>query len=726
MMKSKIFVSCPVYLEDLLEKEILRTGGTILKRGAGGHLAECSLSDLYRLMLMSRIASRILLHLADFSCQDGESIYEVSRQFPWERVMERTNTVSCSCTIAGKSPLQPKLGSLKTKDGLVDYWRDNTGERPDVSRENPDISVHVHLHGEESALYLDLSGEGLHKRGYRLDAAKAGLKENTAAAILYRAGWPRIASAGGTLVDPMCGSGTLLIEGAFMAAGIPAGLHRSGYGFFHWKDHDPDLWEAVFDEAESLWTKKKGEIPQLVGYEHDKKALSAARENIRRAGLEEYIHLEKRELGEFSVTERMKKAPGLIVTNPPYGQRLGEKGALYSLYRTLGDLGKNSDLKDWNMSVISDDEGLLRSIGLKADRKNKVMNGPIHCSLFHYHLFGTSGETESFPHKAEPIAREISVEELSLEAEQFLNRLKKNLKQRRKWMRNSGVSCYRLYDADLPNFNFAVDCYEGKWIHMQEYAAPSGIDPKKAAERLKQAVEIVASLMNIPESSVFLKQRKRQKGKSQYSSMQRQGERYLIREWDCRFWANFTDYLDTGIFLDHRNVRKYIKDHSQGKTVLNLYCYTGTASVMAAAGGAEKVYSVDASSTYLKWAQDNFLLNKIKPENHFFIKSDVQEWMDSCREKFDLIFMDPPTFSNSKSRRDAMQIQEDHKNLILQAMKCVRKDGLLIFSNNYKKFSMDESLFDLFHIEEASNWTQSPDFSRKGASHRCWLISYDE
>ena len=719
----KIFASCPVYLEDLLEEEILTSGGKVLKKGPGGHLFSAGLRDVYHFILWSRIASRVLLYIKDFPCQGGDDVYNASRSVPWETLMDGESSIACSCTTSSRTLLPPGPGTLKVKDGLVDYWRDLTGSRPDVDRDNPDISVHLHIQGEDGTLYLDLSGEGLHKRGYRLDAGKAGLRENTAAAILLRSGWQRIAASGGSLVDPMCGSGTLLIEAAYIAADLPPGLNRYGYGFFNWKGHEPDLWESVFDEAETKVEEHKKNLPMIIGYDNDKRALEASRENIKRAGLEGLIHLERKELEDFSLTEKMKKSPGLIVTNPPYGQRLGEKGMLFSLYRTLGDLGRSPDMKNWKMSVISDDESLLGSIGLKADRKNRIMNGPIKCSLYHYSLFGLSSEDKERKEKEISPERRTVPEDLSPEAEQFLNRLKKNLKQLGKWSRKNDITCFRLYDADLPNFNFAIDFYEKKWVHLQEYAPPKGVDPDKAFSRLRTAVKILSGLLDIPPSSVFTKQRRRQKGPDQYKTLQRAGERYLMNEWDCRFWVNFTDYLDTGIFLDHRNVRKYIKENSKGKKVLNLFCYTGTASVMAAAGGALQVCSVDTSATYLKWAKDNFQLNRLNPEEHRFIKEDVSVWLRSCKDRFDLIFMDPPTFSNSKSRMDVLDIQEDHTRLIRQAVGCLNPGGLLIFSNNYKRFVLDEAIEHDFRVTEETSWTGSPDFSRKGASHRSWFVA---
>jgi len=726
MSELKIFAACPVYLEDLLEEEILREGGKILRRSIGGHLFECGLENVYRLLLHSRVASRILLFLKEFDLETADDIYRASAGFPWHTVMEQDSTFACFSTSSGKTAINPRTSALKVKDGVADFWRDRTGERPNVDREHPDIGVHIHIQNGKGILYLDLSGEGLHRRGYRLDSGRAGLRENTAASLLLRAGWKDIARKGGILVDPMCGSGTLLVEAAMIAADLPANLHRHHYGFFGWKGHDPDLWETVFDEAERQWEERLQDVPVIIGYDCDKDAVRASLENIKRAGLTGRIHLEKKDLEDFVITEKMKSSAGLIITNPPYGQRIGDKASLYTLYRQLGDLARKQEFSGWNMSVISDDEGLLRSVGLKASRKNKIMNGPISCFLYHYELFGGREMASGKSHPEKETVKETAPEALSMEAEQFLNRLRKNRKNLRKWIRKEEIGCYRLYDADLPNFNFAIDVYEGKWIHIQEYAPPATVEREKADRRLKQAVSIMADLMEVPRSSVFIKQRRRQKGNRQYEKNTRQGEKFLVNEWDVRFWVNFTDYLDTGIFLDHRNIRRYIKENSRDRSVLNLFCYTGTASVMAAAGGASRVTSVDTSSTYLKWAEENFRLNKLSTVTSDFVKSDTEQWLRKQGRNYDLIFMDPPTFSNSKSRLNILDIQRDHPELISLAMDRLNPGGLLIFSNNYSRFEMDAAILDRFQVKEVTDWTRSPDFIHKGASHRCWFITSRE
>ncbi len=513
MTEYKVFAASPLYLEDLLEEEILRYGGRDLVRGAGGHLFSAGLKEIYELILWSRIASRIMILLKEFEWHELADIHQASLSFPWDTIMEGDSSFACSATTVGKAGFSEKSASLRIKDGIADYWRNSTGSRPDVDKDHPDLRIHLHLKNQTGVLYLDLSGGGLHRRGYRKEAARAGLRENTADAILLRAGWPEIASKGGALVDPMCGSGTLLVEGAYMAAGLPPGLLRYEYGFFKWLGHDPDLWETVFDKAEEFRDEKLKHLPPLIGFDLDRKTLGAARENVINAGLEKYIHLERRDIKDFTVTEKMKNAPGLIVTNPPYGQRLGDKSMLYSLYRTIGDLGKTNDLAGWKMSVISDDETLLRSTGLKASGKNRIMNGPIKCSLYHYDLFGLAPEVDRTAIKEEKKIKRIPLPEMTQEAEQFYNRLKKNRKILGKWSRKEGISCYRLYDADLPNFNFAVDLYEGKWVHLQEYAPPKGVDLARAAQRLDSAVTIIAHLMEIPVTSVFIKTAAQAKGR---------------------------------------------------------------------------------------------------------------------------------------------------------------------------------------------------------------------
>ena len=728
MKNMNLFAVCPRYLEDLLEEEILKEGAVPLRRSMNGISLEASLEQIYSICLNSRIASHLYLLLDEFEFDPEKAsslpdeIYNRVHQFDWDSVMENDTSFACRATIKGKLEHNEKWISLRLKDGIVDYWRDKTGQRPDVDKSEPDLRFMVHVEGRgRIMIYLDLSGKTLSDRGYRLDSSKAGLRENTAAAILLRSGWKEKSSEGCFLLDPLCGSATILVEGAMIAADLPCNLNRSGYGFMSWKGHDPDLWEDVFDRAETRWNENIVNLPLIIGFDSDKKSIAAAFDNIKRAGLEGRIHVEKRELNEFVFTEAMSKsAGGCIVSNPPYGVRLGNKGSLHSLYRALGDLASKPVFAGGRLTLISDDKALLKSVGLRSSRENKIMNGPLSCFLNHYELFRHDGN-EKASLQTETSKRELP--EFSDEGQQLYNRLMKRKKHLSKVMKREGISCYRLYDADLPNFNFALDFYENRWVHVQEYKAPSSIDSGKADKRLKEAREIIKGVLSIQDSGLFMKQRRKQKGRDQYENLSRRGERFLIQEWNQRIWVNFTDYLDTGIFLDHRKIRRYILENSSGKSVLNLFSYTCTASLMAAAGGASRVVSVDSSRAYLSWGEDNFKLNKLESGNYVFEKKDSFEYLKASRESFDLIFLDPPTFSNSKSRKNVFDIQSDHAGLIRLAMKRLNPGGLLIFSNNFTRFEMDKEIEGQFEIREQSSWTASEDFHRKKSGHRCWFIS---
>jgi len=595
-----------------------------------------------------------------------------------------------------------------------------TGSRPNVERHQPRAQINLHVHGTEATVSLDLSGESLHKRGYRLDGSSASIKENTAAALLYRSGWKEIALEGGAFVDPMCGSATLPIEAALIAGDMAPGLFRSYFGFYGWMKHDPDLWEDLWDEAEERKGNGMKNIPPITGYDQDGKVIPRALENIERAGLNGYVHVEKRELNALRLNESWKGS-GLIAVNPPYGERLGEVENLRSLYRSMGDIFSDR-FPGWKMTMITSNEELSKSTGLRADKVNSIYNGPIKCLLSRFSLDERrGGGLKKADKKQAPLEERISPALNS-----FVNRVKKRKKHLAKWAKRENVSCYRIYDADLPDYNVAIDLYEDKWALVQEYAPPSEIEQEKADGRIKEIMSVLPEVLELERSDIYLKTRRKQKGKSQYSRVAATGKRDVVQEWGSRFWVNFTDYLDTGIFLDHRIVRSMIKEMSEGKKFLNLFCYTGTATVHAAAGGAKSTVSVDASKTYIDWARDNMSLNGFGDRKHRYVKEDCFNFLKSCKDRFDLIFLDPPTFSNSKSIRSTFDIQRDHVSLIKLAASRLEKGGILIFSNNFRKFKLDEKALDKLNMEEISDKTISEDFQRNSRIHRSWIISVKE
>lgn len=699
----KLYAACPLNTEKLLIDEIESLGGKLIKSVPSGVYFEGTLETVYRVCLMSRIAGRVHLILKEFKIANKRDVYDEVKEVNWQEHFELTDTFATSASVVKSVMKNSHYTSLLIKDAIADSFRDALGERPDIDPDKPSVRIHLHIEKNRASLSLDLSGTSLHKRGYRVKSAKAALKENSAAALLYRAGWPDICKEGGNFLDPMCGSGTLLIEAALIACNIPPGSFRHYFGFIGWKQHNPDLWDDIWDEYDEKRTEPRISIR---GYDLDREAVADAIENIKSAGLEKIIHVEKQDIHDFHAVESMKGNSGLVCVNPPYGIRIGNFDELKELYRSMA-LKLMEELPGWKLSVITEDEDLSRAIPLKVEKVNTLFNGQYKCTVSHFLL-----EEE----KVKKLAP------LSEGAIAFKNRLQKRRKHLKKWARRQEISCYRVYDADLPDFNAAVDIYNDTWVCVSEYAPPKEIEPQKAAKRLEEIIRVIPEVLEVAPEHIYLKQRKRQKGKSQYQKDDNKKEFQVTEESGAKFYVNFTDYLDTGIFLDHRPVRKMIKESVQGKKFLNLFCYTGTASVLAALGGAESTTSVDASATYLKWAEDNLCLNHLNSASHRYYREDCRQWLKQDRNFYDIIFLDPPTFSNTKGKREVFDVQSDFKELIDLCSRRLAPEGVLYFSNNFRKFKMDYECFEDLEITEITRDTIDEDFKSNPLIHRCWKI----
>ena len=719
------FATCARNTEGLLLDEVRALGATNATETRAGASFEGPLSQAYRVCLWSRVASRVLLRLKTFPVGDPDALYEAVRQIPWEDHLDRRGTMAVEVTSA---ITQGPLASLNThfaeqriKDAVVDRFRDRTGERPGVDLARPDLRLNVHLAPDEAVLSLDLSGDSLHRRGYRLEGGEAPLKENLAAAILIRSKWPAIAAAGGTLLDPMCGSGTLLIEGALMAADIAPGLLREYYGFLGWLGFGPDPWNALLQEARTRRDEGLAHMPAICGFDADKRTLGAARANARRAGLAGRIALDQRDL---SALVPPGGKPGLLVTNPPYGKRLGEVAELVPLYETLGEKLRQS-FTGWEAAVFTGNPELGAHLNLRAHRVNVFHNGPIACKLL---LFDIDPGLYLAPGAAAAADIQGGTIEVSAGAEMFVNRLRKNWKHLHRWAAREEITCYRVYDSDLPEYAVAVDLY-GDHAHVQEYAAPRTVDPVKARRRLKEIMNVIPEALQLAPENVVLKVRRPQKGPEQYQKLRDDGSFMEVQEGGLRFLVNLTDHLDTGLFLDHRLTRRLIRDTTPGRRFLNLFAYTGTATVYAAAGGAASTTTVDLSPTYLDWARRNMDLNGFTGTEHGYIRADCLEWLyRAARDRatmgaYDLIFLDPPTFSNSKSMEGVLDVQRDHAQMIRDCVSLLSREGELLFSTNFRRFKLDEELAAEFEIEDTSRQTIPQDFARSPHIHRCFRIS---
>ena len=751
----ELFLTCPKGLEGLLAEEATGLGLEETREHTSAIRGLADMETAYRLCLWSRLANRVLLVIKRFPMKDAEDLYHGVLDVEWEDHLDAEGSLAVEFSGNGSGIDNTHFGALKVKDAIVDKLRTPSGLRPSVDKLNPDLRVHLRLDRGEAILSLDLSGHSLHQRGYRLQQGAAPLKENLAAAILVRAGWPRIAAQGGALTDPMCGVGTFLVEGAMMAADIAPNLKRERWGFSAWLGHIPAIWTKLHDEAQARADIGLAKPPLWVrGYEADPRLIQPARNNIERAGLSEWIKVYQGEVATFEPRPDQNQK-GLVICNPPYGERLGDEASLLYLYQNLGERLRQACL-NWEAAVFTGAPDLGKRMGIRSHKQYAFWNGALPCKLLLIKVLPdqfVTGERrtpeqrqvereqieaqasesteveapskyEKYNKNGNPIKTPEPVVEqarLSEGGQMFANRLQKNLKLLGKWVRREGIDCYRVYDADMPEYSMAIDLYHD-WVHVQEYAAPKSIDPEKASARLFDALAAIPQALNIDKSRVVIKRRERQSGTKQYERQSAQGQFREVSEGGVKLLVNLTDYLDTGLFLDHRPMRMRIQREAAGKRFLNLYSYTGTASVHAAKGGARTTTSVDLSKTYLDWARRNLSLNGFSDKNRLE-QGDVMAWLDASRDEYDLIFIDPPTFSNSKRMEGIFDVQRDQVQLLDLAMARLAPGGVLYFSNNFRKFQLDENLSERYAIEEITAQTVDPDFARNTKIHRAWRIT---
>lgn len=698
---NSLFASTARGLEELLKTELEGLGATDCQVVQGGVHFQGDTRLLYQSLMWSRLASRIMLPLGECRVYSDLDLYLGVQAIPWTEMFNPGATFAVHFSGLNDEIRNSQYGALKVKDAIVDSFTRKNLPRPNVDRESPDLRINVWLNKETAHISLDLSGEGLHLRGYRDGTGMAPIKENLAAAIVMRSGWV----PGSPLLDPMCGSGTLLIEAAMLATDRAPGLHRGHWGFGGWAQHDDGIWKEVKAEAQTRARQGLAAYEsRFYGSDVDARVIERARRNARRAGIGELIDFDVKDVAQLN--NPLPKGPyGTVISNPPYGERLESEPALIALHSLLGRIMK-SQFGGWNLSVFSASPELLSCLQLRADKQFKAKNGPLDCVQKNYHLAESEGGKPA------------------MLAEDFANRLRKNLKKFEKWARQEGIECYRLYDADLPEYNVAIDRY-ADWVVVQEYAPPKTVDAHKARQRLFDIIAATIAVLDMAPNKLVLKTRERQKGKNQYQKMAEKGDFIEVQEYNARLWVNLTDYLDTGLFLDHRIARRMLGQMSKGKDFLNLFSYTGSASVHAGLGGARSTTTVDMSRTYLEWAERNLRLNGLTGRAHRLMQADVLGWLRESTEQFDLIFIDPPTFSNSKRMEDAFDVQRDHIRLMTDLKRLLRKGGTIMFSNNKRGFRMDHDGLAALGLkaQEISQKTLSQDFARNRQIHNCWLIT---
>ena len=699
-------------LEAVVARELEALGYPARIVSVGRIAFEGDEAAIFRANTWLRCADRVLIETGSFQAADFGELFDRTNELPWERWI----AADAAFPVQGRS-VKSQLSSVPAcqkicKKAIVEKLlkAHNTATLPETG---PPCVVEVSLLNDLATLTIDTTGAGLNKRGYRAKVGKAPLKETLAAGLVQLSFW----RPDRPLLDPFCGGGTIGIEAALIGRNIAPGMNRT-FAAGDWPTADSSLVRLAIEEARDLAFPERP--LEILGTDIDPEQIELARLHADQAGLGDTLTFRTQSFSQLDSSLEY----GCLFCNPPYAERIGEKSDVEEIYRSMPDVLRR--LKTWSHYILTSYPRFETIVGQKADRRRKLYNGRIECTYFQFHgprpprasaapEATFQPETQAFgglDQRAEP------------QAEMFANRLAKQARHLRKWPAR-GITCYRLYDRDIPEIPLAVDLYEGR-LHIAEYDRPHSRTAGQHADWLERMAAAAGEKLAIPPENIFLKRRRRQRGTDQYQRVSDAGSRITVSEGGCRFLVNLSDYIDTGLFLDHRITRSMVRDEAAGKRMLNLFAYTGAFSVYAAAGGAASTTTVDMSNTYLDWARANFRLNEIEGDSHRFVRSDAIAFIGDHGPgvQYDLAVVDPPTFSNSKSTEGVFDIQRDHVELLAGLAGLMSPGGVIYFSTNFRRFKFDESAVAGCTPREISKQTVPEDFRNKRI-HRCWRIVVD-
>jgi 23S rRNA (guanine2445-N2)-methyltransferase / 23S rRNA (guanine2069-N7)-methyltransferase len=760
-------------LEWILARELAAIGGRDMR--IGRRTIEFSAAPgaeketLYRAVLESRTAIRALEPLGRFRVDSPESLHAAVQKIDWTEQLKVSDTLRVDAAIHDTFTTHSLYVAQVVKDAIVDQLRTPSGKRPGVALRGATLRIAVHLVGDVATIFRDAAGRSLHQRGWRMGEVEAPLSEVLAAGILALAGWwrpgdPDAASSGEPIVDPLCGSGTLAIEAATIAAGMAPGLWRArrrAHGFCRFRDRDQSLIDRLAHELEMR-------VRPVAGVFHasdlDPKAVEAARACAEAAGVAAAIAIDQQHF-EAVRPAMLADRPGLIVTNPPYGERLPLPRAS-ALFRRLGDW-LVAHAGGWRAAILAADTPAARQLGLKPAHRIPLANGPIPCRLLEVEVRCRDRDTRPGDHGGDiqspdavrrdrcedgeraatlpqrdnsyrpgdnagglnPASHSRPRAQPRTTADQlgdFRRRLAKRFKHLSKWARRQGIEAFRVYDRDIPEIPLVIDWYAG-WLHAAEYDRPHERTEIEHDVWLDRMIEGAAQELSVPPNRTFLKVRKRQRDGGQYEKVDASRAVLAVKEGGLEFEVNLSDYLDTGLFLDHRQTRSLVRAEAEGKRFLNLFCYTGSFSVYAAAGGATETVSVDLSNTYLDWTRTNLSRNGFKDAGrHRVVRDEARAFLEHRARRgeppFDLVVCDPPTFSRSAKSETPWDVQRDHAELLEMVAKNLAPGGVVYFSTNFRRFHLDaERLAAAYTIREITNRTIPEDF-RNERIHRAWRL----
>jgi 23S rRNA (guanine2445-N2)-methyltransferase / 23S rRNA (guanine2069-N7)-methyltransferase len=798
-------------LEWVLARELEAVGARDLR--VGRRTIEFSAAEgveretLYRAVLESRTAIRVLEPLGRFRVSSPEDLYRATQEVDWTEQLKVSDTLRVDAAIHDTFTTHSLYAAQVVKDAVVDQLRTPSGRRPSVQLRGATLRLALHLVGDVATIFRDAAGRSLHQRGWRMGEVEAPLSEVLAAGILAIAGWWRPgvdgdAATGEPVLDPLCGSGTLVIEAATIAAGMAPGLwraRRQAHGFFRFRDRDRDLVARLVAELEARVRAPAG---SFAASDLDPRAVEAAQACAAAAGVGGVVAITKRHFEEV----RPEGPAGLIVTNPPYGERLPLPRA-GALFRRLGDWMVRH-CAGWRAAILAADTPAAQHLGLRPTQRVPLSNGSIACRLLEVEIRprstpasppsspsgGASSATAGVPTDGGPgrcedgeragssAARDTSSPPLSDGASSatagvptdggpgrcedgeragssaardtashlippgpahtrgrrsgsrpvedqlgdLRRRLAKRFRHLSKWARRQGVDAFRVYDRDIPEIPLVIDWYAG-WLHVAEYDRPHDRTEIEHEVWLDRLVEAAAAELGVPPDRAFLKARRRQRDGGQYAKVDERRALVEVHEADLTFECNLSDYLDTGLFLDHRITRGLVRDEAAGKRFLNLFCYTGSFSVHAAAGGAVATTSVDLSNTYLDWTRTNLARNGFRDAGrHRTVRDEARAFLEHRARRgeppFDLVVCDPPTFSRSARSETPWDVERDHADLLALVARNLSPGGVVYFSTNFRRFHLAaERLAAAYTVREITRRTLPEDF-RDGRPHRAWRL----
>lgn len=701
------FVStCAAGLEDLVTDELTSFGAEISSSRKGEVRWSATLEAGYRTCLWSRFSSRLILVLSEFTIDTTDDLYEAATTITWEDHLSVDDSFAVDCVRTASGPVTNSMyGALRIKDGIVDRFRERHRIRPSVQTQRPNVRVYLQVHGTRALLGLDLSGEGLHRRGYRLDSGPAPLKENLAAAIMALSGW----DGKFPLIDPMCGSATLLIEAALMKADSAPGLGRSYFGLFGWRGHQKSVWDELVAEAlDREASAREQKWPPLIGYDGNRSAIRAARKNIAQAGFADRILVAPQELHHLK--NNFGQA-GFLVCNPPYGERLSDSQSVKHLYRHMGDLFQDQ-FPGWKMALFTAAPDYADRFKLHLDKSVKIFNGPLVCRLF-------SGSPRAASVPAALGEWQISKAVDQDSATELGNRLKKNHRKFHPWACDKKLDWYRLYDRDLPQFNVTIDVTPPR-LHIREFPLPSGKDPRSAEERFREVTQTVRNLFAVSRDQVMVHRRvSSRKGQKNRTYRSKQTE---IREGKALFLLGGESDPETAFFPDQRFVRNYLGQVVDRGNFLSIFDTSGGSAISVALEGAITTTTLGVGARNVELLVNNFSRNGLHPDNHKAVTDSVMNWLKRGRRQFDLIYICFRKKQYRQTNSSVFKVGSDHRFLIDRSIASLSESGRLVVSSLLPNFELDPAVMDAYRCRTMSKKLVSPDLTRGARNFRCWEI----